>query len=34
MRPEYPSVTVRPRNLSDEALVLWYVYRDGHWVAS
>ncbi len=34
LRPEYPSVTVRPRDLSDETIVVWYVYRDGHWVRS
>ncbi len=34
LRPEYPSVTVRSRDLSEEAIVVWYVYRDGHWVRS
>ncbi len=34
LRPEYPSVSVRARDLSDETIVVWYVYRDGHWVGS
>jgi hypothetical protein len=27
----YPAVVVRPRELSGERFVVWYVYRDGHW---
>jgi hypothetical protein len=34
LRPEYPSVIVRPRSLSGEVTTIWYVYRDGHWVSS
>lgn len=32
LRHDYPRVVVRPRDLSDERLVMWYVYREGHWV--
>jgi hypothetical protein len=31
LRPDYPDVLVRERVLTAEPLV-WYVYRDGHWV--
>jgi hypothetical protein len=31
LHAEYPRVLVRARGLSGEPLV-WYVYRDGHWV--
>jgi hypothetical protein len=34
LRVSYPSAVVRPRDLSNEPFVVWYVYRDGHWVAS
>ena len=34
LRPMYPAVVVRPRELSDETIRVWYVYRDGHWVSS
>lgn len=34
LRPDYPSVVVRPRALSGETTSIWYVYRDGHWVSS
>lgn len=34
LRESYPSAVVRPRDLSNEPFVVWYVYRDGHWVAS
>ena len=34
LRDSYPSAVVRPRDLSNEPFVVWYVYRDGHWVAS
>ena len=33
LRPTYPAVVVRPRDISGEYLEVWYVYRDGHWVA-
>ena len=29
----YPDVVVRQRALEGERGELWYVYRDGHWVA-
>ena len=34
LRTSYPSAVVRPRDLANEPFVVWYVYRDGHWVAS
>ena len=34
LRAQYPAVIVRPRELSGETLIVWYVYRDGHWVGS
>ena len=34
LRRTYPNAIVRPRGLSNEPFVVWYVYRDGHWVAS
>jgi hypothetical protein len=32
LRREYPRATVRARDLAGERPVVWYVYRDGHWV--
>ena len=29
----YPNVIVRQRSLEGERAEVWYVYRDGHWVA-
>lgn len=29
----YPNVIVRQRSLEGERADVWYVYRDGHWVA-
>jgi hypothetical protein len=34
LRASHPDAVVRPRDLSHEPFVVWYVYRDGHWVAS
>ena len=34
LRPAYPSVLVRARDLSNEPALVWYVYRDGHWVGA
>ena len=34
LRERYPAAAVRPRALSSERVVVWYVYRDGHWVPS
>ena len=31
LRPAYPNVVARKRDISGEA-ESWYVYRDGHWV--
>lgn len=31
LRAWYPDVVVRPRELSSEPTVMWYVYRDGRW---
>lgn len=33
LRARYPDAVVRERGLSHEPVV-WYVYRDGHWVGS
>jgi hypothetical protein len=33
LRRRYPLAVVRPRDLSGEARRLWYVYREGRWVA-
>jgi hypothetical protein len=32
LRREYPRAVVRARDLAGERPVVWYVYRDGHWV--
>jgi hypothetical protein len=32
LRHAYPGALVRPREQVHEPFVLWYVYRDGHWV--
>ncbi|MBX3032135.1 MAG: hypothetical protein KF809_18470 [Chloroflexi bacterium] len=34
LRSHYPQAVVRPRGLSGEMVVVWYVYREGHWVSS
>jgi hypothetical protein len=34
LRPAYPQVVVHARQLDGEAGRVWYVYRDGHWIAS
>jgi len=33
LRRRYPEAIVRVRDLSAETVEVWYVYRDGHWVA-
>jgi hypothetical protein len=33
LRARYPRVVVRQRDLAGERAVVWYVYREGHWVA-
>jgi hypothetical protein len=30
----YPRAAVHPRDLTAELIVIWYVYREGHWVNS
>jgi len=32
LREGYPRTVVRARELSGEQAVVWYVYREGHWV--
>jgi hypothetical protein len=33
LRVWYPDIVVRPRELSSEPAVVWYVYRDGRWTS-
>lgn len=33
LRRAYPRAVVRARDLTGERPVVWYVYREGHWVA-
>ena len=33
LRAWYPHIVVRPRELSSEPVVVWYVYRDGRWTS-
>jgi len=33
LRERYPQAVVRPRELAGESSGVWYVYRDGHWIA-
>jgi hypothetical protein len=32
LRRDYPRAIVRARDLAGERPVVWYVYREGHWV--
>ena len=32
LRQDFPAAIVRARELDGEALSIWYVYRDGHWI--
>lgn len=32
LRVHHPHAVVRRRELTDEELEVWYVYRDGHWI--
>jgi hypothetical protein len=34
LRSMYPAATVHARELVGEPIVIWYVYRDGHWIDS
>jgi hypothetical protein len=33
LQRDYPGAVVRPRDLANERIAVWYVYRDGHWSA-
>ena len=33
LRDHHPNVVVRARELTGEPGVIWYVYREGHWIA-
>ena len=33
LRARYPKTVARLRALSGESSAVWYVYREGHWVA-
>jgi hypothetical protein len=33
LRRDYPRTVVRARDLAGERQVVWYVYREGHWIA-
>ena len=34
LRTAYPRAVVRAREPTGERPIVWYVYRDGHWVSS
>jgi len=34
LRHDYPRAVVHARELSSEAVTIWYVYRDGHWTSA
>jgi hypothetical protein len=34
LRGDYPRAIVRARDLAGERSVVWYVYRDGHWLTA
>ena len=34
LRRDYPRAVVHARELSSEAVTIWYVYRDGHWTSA
>ena len=33
LRERYPAAVVRRRDLEDEVVPMWYVYREGRWIA-
>jgi hypothetical protein len=33
LRHRYPAAVVHKREISAERVVVWYVYRDGRWIA-
>ncbi len=33
LRVRYPQVVVRPRDLTGERGLVWYAYREGHWIS-
>jgi hypothetical protein len=32
LRSAYPKAVVHARELAAESMLIWYAYRDGHWV--
>lgn len=34
LRARYPRAAVHARELTSEPRIIWYVYREGHWVPS
>ena len=34
LRLDYPRAVVHARELSSEPILIWYVYRDGHWTSA
>lgn len=34
LRARYPRAAVHARELASEPRIIWYVYREGHWVPS
>jgi hypothetical protein len=34
LRARYPKAAVHARELAGERILVWYVYRDGHWIRS
>jgi hypothetical protein len=34
LRTRYPNAAVHARELAGERILVWYVYRDGHWIRS
>lgn len=32
LRQQYPRALVRPRDLAEEPIRTWYVYREGRWI--
>ena len=32
LRARYPKAVARARDLHGEAVAVWYVYREGHWI--
>ena len=34
LRVVYPDAVVHARELANEPILMWYAYRDGHWIRS